>query len=75
MSTQTRARSEHDQVAAPAPPDVRLQGVRKTYGEVVAVDRVEHLLVLLVDQQDLKLDENTAEKHNEGTPAKHKGNH
>ena len=39
------------------------------------VDRVEHLLVLLVDQQDLKLDENTAEKHNEGTPAKHKGNH
>jgi rod shape-determining protein MreC len=38
------------------------------------VDRVEHLLVLLVDQQDLKLDETTVEKHNEGTTDKHKGN-
>lgn len=36
------------------------------------VDRVEHLLVLLVDQNDLKLDENTAEKRNEGTTVKHK---
>ena len=36
------------------------------------VDRVEHLLVLLVDPKDLKIDENAAEKHNEGTTAKHK---
>jgi len=36
------------------------------------VDRVEHLLVLLVDQKDLKLDETTAEKRNEGTTDKHK---
>lgn len=39
------------------------------------VDRVEHLLVLLIDQQDLKIDETAAEKHNEGTTDKRKGNH
>ena len=36
------------------------------------VDRVEHLLVLLVDAKDLKIDENTAEKHSEGTTDKRK---
>jgi rod shape-determining protein MreC len=36
------------------------------------VDRAEHLLVLMVDQKDLKLDENTPEKRNEGTTDKHK---
>ena len=41
MSTQTRARSEDDQIAAPPPPDVRLEGVRKAYGDVVAVDGVD----------------------------------
>jgi rod shape-determining protein MreC len=36
------------------------------------VDRVEHLLVLMVDPKDLKVDENTAEKHSEGATDKHK---
>jgi len=41
LSTQTRARSEDDRVAATPPPDVRLEGVRKTYGDVAAVDGVD----------------------------------
>ena len=40
MSTQTRARPERESLESPAP-DVRLSGVRKRYGDVVAVDGVD----------------------------------
>ena len=42
MSTQARERSEvAPRAAAATPPDVRLLGLRKTYGDVVAVDRAD----------------------------------
>jgi putative spermidine/putrescine transport system ATP-binding protein len=42
LSTQARERpSPGSAVAAPRAPDVRLAGVRKTYGDVVAVDSVD----------------------------------
>ena len=41
MSTQARERVSPPRQAAVTPPDVRLLGLRKTYGDVVAVDRVD----------------------------------
>jgi putative spermidine/putrescine transport system ATP-binding protein len=42
LSTQARERtSEASEPIAPAPPDVRLEGVRKSFGEVVAVEDVD----------------------------------
>src|SRR5205809_6996140 len=42
LSTQARERtSSVEQTAASGPPDVRLLGLRKTYGDVVAVDRAD----------------------------------
>src|SRR5256884_4236596 len=42
LSTQARERSEvAPRAAAATPPDVRLLGLRKTYGDVVAVDRAD----------------------------------
>ena len=41
MSTQARERVSPPRQAAVTPPDARLLGLRKTYGDVVAVDRVD----------------------------------
>jgi putative spermidine/putrescine transport system ATP-binding protein len=42
LSTQARERpSEAGEESAPGPPDVRLEGVRKTFGDVVAVEGVD----------------------------------
>src|SRR6266571_1344430 len=41
MATRAQARTERGAIAVTTQPDVRLVGVRKTYGEVVAVDGVD----------------------------------